>query len=46
VSAPPAEQELRVTTGESKGDPAALNPEQLVLMAASSCLFLWFMKLV
>jgi organic hydroperoxide reductase OsmC/OhrA len=45
VSAPPAEQELRVTTGESKGDPAALNPEQLVLMAASSCQMLWFLHL-
>jgi organic hydroperoxide reductase OsmC/OhrA len=45
VTAPPAEQELRVTTGESKGDPAALNPEQLVLMAASSCQMLWFLHL-
>ena len=34
VVAPPAEQEIRVTTGESKGDPAILNPEQLLLMAA------------
>jgi organic hydroperoxide reductase OsmC/OhrA len=45
VTAPPAEQELRVTTGESKGDPAVLNPEQLVLMAASSCQMLWFLHL-
>lgn len=45
VVAPPAEQELRVTTGESKGDPAILNPEQLVLMAASSCQMLWFLHL-
>ena len=43
VSAPPAEQELHVTTGESKGDPAILNPEQLLLMAASSCQMLWFL---
>ena len=45
VSAPPAEQEVRVTTGESKGDPAVLNPEQLVVMAASSCQLLWFLHL-
>jgi organic hydroperoxide reductase OsmC/OhrA len=45
VVAPPAEQEVRVTTGESKGDPAILNPEQLVLMAASSCQMLWFLHL-
>jgi organic hydroperoxide reductase OsmC/OhrA len=45
VSAPPAEQEVRVTTGESKGDPAILNPEQLLLMAASSCQMLWFLHL-
>ena len=43
--APPAEQEVRVTTGESKGDPAILNPEQLLLMAASSCQMLWFLHL-
>jgi organic hydroperoxide reductase OsmC/OhrA len=40
-----AEQEVRVTTGESKGDPTILNPEQLVLMAASSCQMLWFLHL-
>jgi len=40
-----AEQEVRVTTGESKGDPRILNPEQLVLMAASSCQMLWFLHL-
>jgi len=34
-----------VTTGESKGDPAVLNPEQLLLMAASSCQMLWFLHL-
>ena len=45
VTAPPAEQELRVTTGESKGDPRVLNPEQLLLMAASSCQMLWFLHL-
>jgi organic hydroperoxide reductase OsmC/OhrA len=44
-TAPPAEQEVRITTGESKGDPAILNPEQLVLMAASSCQMLWFLHL-
>ena len=43
--APPARQELRLTTGESKGDPAILNPEQLVVMAASSCQLLWFLHL-
>jgi organic hydroperoxide reductase OsmC/OhrA len=45
VTAPPAEQELRVTTAESKGDPSILNPEQLLLMAASSCQMLWFLHL-
>jgi organic hydroperoxide reductase OsmC/OhrA len=41
--APPATQQLTVTTGESKGDPSQLNPEQLVVMAASSCQLLWFL---
>ena len=45
ASAPGAAQEVRVTTGESKGDPSILNPEQLVLMAASSCQMLWFLHL-
>jgi organic hydroperoxide reductase OsmC/OhrA len=45
ATAPPAEQEVRVTTGESNGDPAILNPEQLLLMAASSCQMLWFLHL-
>ena len=45
VVAPPAEQEVRVTTGESKGDPSILNPEQLLVMAASSCQMLWFLHL-
>jgi organic hydroperoxide reductase OsmC/OhrA len=44
-TAPPATQELRLTTGEAKGDPALLNPEQLVVMAASSCQMLWFLHL-
>lgn len=43
--ATPAEQEIRLTTHESKGDPRILNPEQLVLMAASSCQMLWFLHL-
>ena len=45
VTAPPAEQEIGLTTGESKGDPAVLNPEQLVVMAASSCQMLMFLHL-
>ena len=45
ASAPPAAPELTLTTGESKGDPAQLNPEQLLLMAASSCQLLWFLHL-
>jgi organic hydroperoxide reductase OsmC/OhrA len=45
VSASPAEQTLTVTTGEAKGDPAQLNPEQLVVMAASSCQMLMFLHL-
>src|SRR3954447_26825962 len=45
ASAPPATAELTLTTGESKGDPAQLNPEQLLLMAASSCQLLWFLHL-
>jgi organic hydroperoxide reductase OsmC/OhrA len=45
ASASPAEQELTVTTGEAKGDPRQLNPEQLVVMAASSCQLLWFLHL-
>jgi organic hydroperoxide reductase OsmC/OhrA len=43
--APPAEQEIRLTTGEAHGDPRVLNPEQLVVMAASSCQTLWFLHL-
>jgi organic hydroperoxide reductase OsmC/OhrA len=45
ATAPPAEQELTVTTGEAKGDPRHLNPEQLVVMAATSCQLLWFLHL-
>jgi organic hydroperoxide reductase OsmC/OhrA len=43
ATAPPAEQEVQLTTGESKGDPAVLNPEQLLVMAASSCQMLSFL---
>ena len=43
VTAPPAEQEVRLTTGESKGDQATLNPEQLLVMSASSCQMLSFL---
>ena len=43
ITAPPAEPELRLTTGESQGDPAVLNPEQLLVMAASSCQMLSFL---
>jgi organic hydroperoxide reductase OsmC/OhrA len=45
ATAPGAAQEVRLTTGESTGDPSILNPEQLVLMAASSCQMLWFLHL-
>src|SRR3954451_4728032 len=45
ASAPPAEAEIGMTTGESKGDPRLSNPEQLLLMAASSCQMLWFLHL-
>jgi organic hydroperoxide reductase OsmC/OhrA len=44
-SAPGAAQEVGLTTGESKGDPTLLNPELLLLMAASSCQMLWFLHL-
>lgn len=43
AQAPPAKQVLEVTTGEALGDPSQLNPEQLVVMAASSCQLLWFL---
>ena len=45
ATAPPAEQEIRLTTGESHGDPSILNPEQLLVMAASSCQMLSFLHL-
>ena len=43
--AQPAKQELTVTTAEERGNPDHLNPEQLLLMAASSCQMLWFLHL-
>jgi organic hydroperoxide reductase OsmC/OhrA len=43
ATAPPAEQVVELTTGESKGDPAILDPEQLLLMSASSCQMLTFL---
>jgi organic hydroperoxide reductase OsmC/OhrA len=43
ATAPGVDQEVAVTTGESKGDPSLLNPELLLLMAASSCQMLWFL---
>lgn len=45
AAAEPAKQELTVTTAEARGNPDHLNPEQLVLMAASSCQMLWFLHL-
>jgi organic hydroperoxide reductase OsmC/OhrA len=45
ATAPPAEQELGLTTGEDQGDQRLLNPEQLVVIAASSCQMLWFLHL-
>jgi organic hydroperoxide reductase OsmC/OhrA len=43
--AEPAKQELTVTTAEARGNPDHLNPEQLLLIAASSCQMLWFLHL-
>ena len=43
AEAPPATQQLTMTTGEALGDPSQLNPEQLVVMAAASCQLLWFL---
>jgi organic hydroperoxide reductase OsmC/OhrA len=45
ATAPPAEPELHLTTGESHGDPSILNPEQLLVMSASSCQMLSFLHL-
>lgn len=44
-TATPAEQQIRLTTGESHGDPSILNPEQLLVMSASSCQMLSFLHL-
>ena len=43
--APPTTQQVGLTTGEAQGDPSVLNPEQLLVMAASSCQMLWFLHL-
>jgi organic hydroperoxide reductase OsmC/OhrA len=43
ATAPPAEQTVRLTTGERLGDPRVLDPEQLLVMAASSCQLLSFL---
>ncbi len=43
--APPAQATITLTTGEAMGDARELNPEQLVVMAASSCQLLWFLHL-
>jgi organic hydroperoxide reductase OsmC/OhrA len=43
VTAPPAEQVVRLTTGERLGDSRVLDPEQLVVIAASSCQLLSFL---
>jgi organic hydroperoxide reductase OsmC/OhrA len=41
-----SERSLTLTSGDSgRGDPAELNPEELVVMAASSCQLLWFLHL-
>jgi organic hydroperoxide reductase OsmC/OhrA len=45
ATAPPAAQEVRITTGESHGDPSILNPEQLLVMSASSCQMMSFLHL-
>ena len=42
---PPAGGSLTLTTGEERGDPRLPNPEQLVLMAASSCQLLSFLHM-
>lgn len=42
--ASPATAALRLTSGDpGRGTPEDLNPEQLVLLAASSCQLLWFL---
>jgi organic hydroperoxide reductase OsmC/OhrA len=46
ATAPPAKQEVALTSGEEgRGSPDDLNPEQLLVMAASSCQLLWFLYL-
>ena len=46
AAAPPARQEVTLTSGEEgRGSPDDLNPEQLVVMAASSCQLLWFLHI-
>ena len=45
ASAPPAEQQVTLTTAEALGDQSQLNPEQLLVMAASSCQLLFFLHL-
>jgi organic hydroperoxide reductase OsmC/OhrA len=45
ATAAPAEQKVHLTTGESHGDPSILNPEQLLVMSASSCQMLSFLHL-
>jgi organic hydroperoxide reductase OsmC/OhrA len=44
AGAPPADQGLRLSADPAfEGDPALLNPEQLVVMAAASCQLLSFL---
>ena len=44
AEAPPATTQLELSSGDpGVGDPERLNPEQLVVMAASSCQLLWFL---
>lgn len=44
-SSPGTASEIGLTTGESHGDPSLHNPEQLVVIAASSCQMLVFLHL-
>ena len=44
ADAPPAAPQLELSSGDpGVGDPERLNPEQLVVIAASSCQLLWFL---
>ena len=46
VSAPPSQPELRLSSDAAfRGDPELLNPEQLLLVAASSCQLLEFLAI-